>query len=63
MMALFTNKRDCYGCGACASVCPRGAIKMVHDKHGFLYPVIDPEKCIDVIFVIVFVKLAMKLTS
>lgn len=47
MMALFTNKRDCYGCGACASVCPRGAIKMVHDKHGFLYPVIDPEKCID----------------
>ena len=40
MMALFTNKRDCYGCGACASVCPRGAIKMVHDKHGFLYPVI-----------------------
>ena len=42
MMALFTNKRDCYGCGACASVCPRGAIKMVHDKHGFLYPVIDP---------------------
>lgn len=28
----------CTGCGACASGCPRGAIHMLRDKEGFLYP-------------------------
>ena len=28
----------CTGCGACASGCPKGAIHMVRDKEGFLYP-------------------------
>lgn len=47
MTKLYTNKRDCCGCGACASVCPCGAIKMVADNHGFKYPLINSEKCID----------------
>lgn len=28
----------CTGCGACASGCPKGAIHMVRDREGFLYP-------------------------
>lgn len=28
----------CTGCGACSSGCPRGAIHMVRDREGFLYP-------------------------
>lgn len=40
------SKMDCYGCRACKEVCPVGAITMVPDKEGFLYPVAD-EKCIN----------------
>lgn len=31
-------RERCTGCGACASGCPRGAIHMVRDREGFLYP-------------------------
>lgn len=44
-MELFKNKADCCGCTACASVCPQGAISMKPDDLGFLYPIIDQEKC------------------
>lgn len=43
---LFSRKGDCCGCGACAAACPMQAIAMVEDPFGFLYPVIDEEKCI-----------------
>ena len=39
-------KHDCSGCSACADVCPVGAIAMQADAEGFLYPVIDDNKCI-----------------
>lgn len=46
-MILFTEKKDCCGCTACVSACPRGAITMVPDPDkGFLYPEIDPVACI-----------------
>lgn len=32
------QKRECCGCGACASVCPRNAIVMSEDNDGFRYP-------------------------
>ena len=35
----------CTGCGACASGCPKGAIHMVRDREGFLYPQIA-EGCV-----------------
>lgn len=35
----------CTGCGACASGCPKGAIHMVRDREGFLYPQIT-EGCV-----------------
>lgn len=45
----YFEERDrfsCYGCTACKEICPKGAITMKEDNEGFIYPVIDPEKCI-----------------
>lgn len=36
----------CCGCGACAAKCPVGAIRMLSDKAGFLYPSIDDAICV-----------------
>lgn len=43
---LFENKKLCCGCGACANVCPKGAIAMKPDEWGYSYPVIDSSCCI-----------------
>lgn len=44
---IISNKENCTGCTACASVCPKDAIKMVRDSEGFLYPKFDEKKCIN----------------
>ena len=44
--SLCINKSECCGCFACANTCPVGAIKMIEDTEGFLYPNIDYNKCI-----------------
>ena len=44
--ALAENKSSCCGCSACYAACPVGAIEMKADEEGFLYPVIDPDKCV-----------------
>jgi coenzyme F420-reducing hydrogenase beta subunit len=41
------TKGECCGCNACGDICPKGAISFSRDNEGFLYPVIDHEKCID----------------
>ncbi len=41
------TKSICYGCSACASICPQSAISMRENNRGFLYPVIDKNKCTD----------------
>lgn len=46
-MINITNKADCCGCTACASVCTHNAITMQPDAMGFLYPVVDAAKCVD----------------
>ncbi len=46
-MIKITDKTKCCGCTACASKCPKEAIKMVEDEEGFKYPIIDLEKCIN----------------
>lgn len=37
----------CYGCQACAQICPVGAIEMLNNREGFLYPKINSTKCIE----------------
>lgn len=46
-MRINKKKTDCCGCTACESVCPHGAIRMVPDTIGFLYPEVDDLLCVD----------------
>lgn len=39
-------KESCTGCVACASICPKGCIKMVEDREGFLQPKVDSKACV-----------------
>ena len=41
------DKEMCSGCTACKNACPKGAIDMVRDEEGFLYPKVDKDKCIN----------------
>ena len=47
MKRLFTDKEACCGCGACVDICRCGAVRMVVDREGFRYPIIDEAKCVD----------------
>ena len=40
------KKELCYGCSACATVCPKNSIEMIPDEEGFKYPVVDNVKCV-----------------
>lgn len=40
-MAYQIDDKKCIKCGACAGVCPVGAIELKEDKY-----VIDPDKCL-----------------
>ena len=46
-MIRITDKSQCCGCTACASICPHGAITMAPDVLGFLYPEVDMSRCTD----------------
>ena len=46
-MINITDKTQCCGCTACASICPKEAITMVPDVLGFKYPEVDLSKCIE----------------
>lgn len=39
------EKDKCTGCGACKQVCPFGAITMLEDVDGYVFPVLDEAKC------------------
>lgn len=41
------NRTNCTGCSACAQSCPKNAISMQRNTEGFLYPIIDTEKCVN----------------
>lgn len=41
------EKSKCFGCGACAAVCPKKCIRMELDEEGFDYPLIDQTSCIN----------------
>lgn len=46
-MQIYKSKEMCTGCSACSNVCEKHAVKMISDEKGFLYPVIDEEKCVE----------------
>lgn len=46
-MISITEKKNCCGCTACASICPKNAIEMIEDNEGFLYPQVNKEKCVN----------------
>ncbi|MBE5867571.1 MAG: 4Fe-4S dicluster domain-containing protein [Lachnospiraceae bacterium] len=47
MKIQMDNKGKCYGCAACANICPQNAIRMQRDEEGFVYPVIDEALCVE----------------
>lgn len=47
MKYVIDRKENCFGCGACVTVCKVGAISMTQDREGFFYPTIDEDRCID----------------
>lgn len=47
METMFYDKKNCFGCAACAAACPAGAISMKPDSEGFLYPGVDTARCIE----------------
>lgn len=47
MIILYNDKTKCCGCGACSSACPKDAITMQEDEHGFIYPKINSKKCVE----------------
>ena len=46
IMLQIKQKHNCSGCSACSNICPKNCIEMKADEEGFLYPVIDEERCI-----------------
>ena len=46
-MIKIQDKKDCCGCSACASICPRQCIAMAEDNEGFLYPNVDESICLN----------------
>ncbi len=43
--SYLIRKENCYGCMACYNICPSGAIDIVEDEEGFIFPGIDRKKC------------------
>ena len=41
------EENNCCGCRACENICPKKAIHMEENIEGFLYPVVDKNKCIE----------------
>lgn len=45
-MQVYIEKNKCTGCRACEQRCPNHCIEMQSDEEGFLYPVVNDQKCV-----------------
>lgn len=43
----ITAPLNCTGCGLCANICPKNAIRMIWSKEGFLIPDVDLSSCVN----------------
>ena len=41
------DSKKCFGCTACVAECPKSAIRMASNDHGFLVPEVDETLCVD----------------
>lgn len=46
-MIEIKDKKNCSGCSACYSICPKNCIEMKADEEGFLYPNVNKDLCIN----------------
>lgn len=46
-MIEINDKSQCSGCEACKNICPKNCIEMKEDDHGFRYPVVQKDICIN----------------
>ena len=46
-MPRLASYQECTGCAACVNKCNRQALLMQADKTGFLFPVLQRDKCVD----------------
>lgn len=46
-MIEIKDKKDCCGCTACYSICPKDCIRMIEDNEGCVYPVVNRNLCVD----------------
>lgn len=46
-MPTLANEGNCTGCAACYNSCNHGALSMVANEEGFLFPKINIDKCIE----------------
>ncbi|MGN0417202.1 Coenzyme F420 hydrogenase/dehydrogenase, beta subunit C-terminal domain [Anaerostipes faecalis] len=44
---ILKDMTNCTGCSACYNICPSRAITMQENREGFVYPIIDNNKCIN----------------
>jgi coenzyme F420-reducing hydrogenase beta subunit len=43
---MIMDVKNCFGCSACAQICPQQCIRMIPDVEGFEYPSVDESACI-----------------
>lgn len=43
----FIHQEDCTGCECCIAACGTRCISMVKDQHGFYYPYVETERCVN----------------
>lgn len=46
-MTIEKISNDCCGCSLCVQICKKCCISMQPNSEGFLYPIIDHDKCVD----------------